>query len=141
MTRIQAPKVWAHPFRLPTTFRGFACDVIVASETRSDGPWSADFGDDTIDIEGNCNDFVISRRDRNDRRIRSFAAKDHAMYVDANYYSFRLHGGIIFVILDDAKNHLPFNAAKPLRVKPNPVNYQITVIDILTGNCELEPFT
>lgn len=35
---------WSRQFFRPTTICGFANDVIVATETRSDGPWTADFG-------------------------------------------------------------------------------------------------
>jgi len=35
---------WSRRFHRPTTIYGCASDVIIASETRSDGPWTADFG-------------------------------------------------------------------------------------------------
>lgn len=36
--------IWQRTFRRPNTIRGVSERVIVASETRSDGPWTADFG-------------------------------------------------------------------------------------------------
>lgn len=35
---------WSKKFHRPTTLRGCAHDVIIATESRSDGPWTADFG-------------------------------------------------------------------------------------------------
>jgi hypothetical protein len=43
--------LWARRLGRPNTVRGVGADVIVASEMRSDGPWTADFGVYGIDLE------------------------------------------------------------------------------------------
>lgn len=43
--------LWAHPLGRPNRVCGVGAGVIVASEMRSDGPWTADFGVYGIDLE------------------------------------------------------------------------------------------
>ena len=43
--------MWQRSFRRPNTVRGIDSGIIVASETRSDGPWTADFGCYGISLE------------------------------------------------------------------------------------------
>jgi len=225
---------WSRRFFRPTTICGCVHDVIVASETRSDGPWTAGFGiygidarsgsllwvnhgrglwgkllrcldyvpgfanefrdvpkclvdqyvvtthgrildvrtgrecpsveiherktgertgpqhklydnksldidGHTIRVEGQRDDFVIRRYERNGNEIWRFAAKDLSLHVDGNYYSYRFHEGRIFIILGDALNYVPINKAKPLIVKSNPANYQLGILDISSGECTILP--
>lgn len=94
---------------------------------------------DTIKVEGHHDDFAILRRDKNGKDVWRFAAKDLSLHVDGNYYSYRFHEGRIFIILGDAPNYVPINEAKPHYVKPNPANYQLGVLDVSSGKCELAP--
>jgi hypothetical protein len=87
---------WSRRLRRPNTVRGVAHDVIIASEMRSDGPWTV---------------------------------------VRSDYYSYRLAGDVIYVILGDAPESIPIDPAKPTFVKPNPADYEIGVIDIESGAC------
>jgi hypothetical protein len=225
---------WSRRFFRPTDVRGFAQNVIVASEMRSDGPWTADFGiygigartgkllwtsharglwgrllrcldyvpgftnefrdvpkevvdhyvvtgrgrildvvsgrecrsvtietttqesrsrpeqklydnkslnwdADTIAVEGARDNFVIRRHDKDGREVWRFAAKDLGFHVDGNYYSYRLHDGMIFLVLGDAPHYVPIDNAKPFIVRPNPANYQIGVLNVPSGELSLRP--
>lgn len=185
---------WSRTFRRPTTICGCAQDIIVASETRSDGPWTFDFGvygieagtgvlrwnnhggglwgqilrccdfaplftnefrdaplrvtdkyvttrrgrmldvqtgrevpsvpsDDrhaidfstpmdslyrdgllsldgrTIQVQGHGDAFTVAVNDRDGQTRTRFAAGDHAMQVDGNFFSYRLQGNRIVMIL------------------------------------------
>lgn len=227
---------WSSKFHRPTTVCDCAHDVIIATETRSDGPWTANFGiygidaptgkllwtnhgrgfwgkllrgfdfipgftndfrdmpkcvvdryvitwagrtldirtgqpcaspavsqpgrdersaphrvlyetrsleidGETLPIEGAGDDFAILRRDKDGRVIWQFAAREHALHVDGNYYSYRLHNGRIFIILGDAPNYVPVKASKPWVVKRNPANYHLGVLDVSSGECTLHRLT
>ena len=101
---------------------------------------SLSFNGNTIKVEGHRHEFCIIRsgNDGNELLWR-FAAKDRSVYVDGNYYSYRIHNGFIFIILGDAPNYVPISDSKPLFVKPNPANYQMGVLNVSSGNCELFP--
>jgi hypothetical protein len=94
---------------------------------------------DTIRIEGPRDDFNIIRIDRNGNEKWRFAAKEHSLHVDGNYYSYRLHNDHIFMILGDAPNYIPIKASDPLYVKANPANYKIGVLKIETGAFQSYP--
>lgn len=227
---------WSRTFNRPTTVCGCTHDVIVASETRSDGPWTAGFGiygisaptgelfwtnhgrggwgkllrcldfvpgftnefrdvpryivdghvitasgrcldvptgqpnpamqltspaetertsparklyddkaleidGDTISVQGHRGDFMIQRRDRHGQEVWRFAAAERALHVDGNYYSYRIHGGQIFIVLGDAPNVVPIKKSAPFHVKPNPANYQLGILDVTSGDCKLYPLT
>lgn len=225
---------WSRRFFRPTTVCDCALDVIVASETRSDGPWTAGFGiygidaqtgnllwtnhgrglwgkllrwldyvpgfsnefrdvpervvdqsvitvagrildirtgrecsstaskahndidrsgpdrtlfdtksleidGDTIRVQSSCDEFVILRSNKDGREIWRFDAKDRSLHVDGNYYSYRFHNGRIFIILGDGPKYVPIKETEPLYVKPNPANYQLGILDLSSGECELFP--
>jgi outer membrane protein assembly factor BamB len=94
---------------------------------------------DTIRVQGSRDDFVILRRDNDGREIWRFAARDRALHVDGNYYSYRFHDGHIFIVLGDAPNYVPIKETEPLYVKPNPANYQLGILDVSSGECGLFP--
>lgn len=94
---------------------------------------------DTIKVEGSRDDFVILRRDKNGRDVWRFAARNHSFHVDGNYYSYRFHRDRIFIILGDAPNRVPINKADPSRVKSNPANFHLGILDVSSGKCGLFP--
>ncbi len=100
---------------------------------------SLDIGGDTITVDGARTEFVISRHDRNGHALWRFAAKDRSLHVDGNYYSYRLHDDRIFIVLGDAPNYVPIKQSKPLHIKPNPANYQLGILDVSSGECDLFP--
>ena len=95
--------------------------------------------DDTIYVQNSRDDFVILRRDRAGNEIWCFGAAERSLHVDGNYYSYRLYGGHIFIVLGDAPNYVPIKESDPLYVKPNPANYQLGVLDLSSGECKLYP--
>ena len=100
---------------------------------------SFEFNGSTICVQGSRDDFVIKRRDRAGNDIWTFAAAERSLHVDGNYYSYRLHGDHIFIVLGDAPNYVPIKASNPVYVKSNPANYQMGVLDISSGECKLYP--
>lgn len=224
---------WSGRFRRPTTVFGMAQDVIVASETRSDGPWTIDYGiygidvksgalrwtnhgrgfwnticrlldhvpgftneirdapksmagdylvtrkerildirsgrqrfgvpfevepdargraerfyddksisvqnDDVLVVEGLRDDFALFRLDASGRQRWEFRAKDLESFVRADYYSYRLVGGNVLLILGDAPDCVPIDPSKPFLVKPNPANFQLGIVDIENGECRAFP--
>ncbi|WP_038164849.1 hypothetical protein [Verrucomicrobium sp. BvORR106] len=227
---------WSHKFHRPTSVCDCAHDVIIATESRSDGPWTADFGIYGIDaptgkllwtnhgrgfwgrllrcldfvpgftnefrdtpkcivdqyvitwsgrildirtglpcpsanvcapeedhwsapervlyekrcleidgddllVQGAGEEFEILRRHKDGRVIWQFAARERSFHVDGNYYSYRLHGGRIFIILGDAPNYVPIKASNPMHVKPNPANYHLGVLDVSSGECKIHRLT
>jgi hypothetical protein len=224
---------WARRFRRPNTVQGVARDVIVASEMRSDGPWTVDYGiygidaktgallwtnhgrgfrdtlcrgldyvpgftnelrdspehivgkylltrrkrvldirtgqeqrsmqlevkegkpglaeefydnkclplgdGDTLGFEGMRDEFLLYRSNKDGHERWRFLARDHGSYVEPSFYSFRMTGDRIFVILGDGPAVVPVNPARPMFVKPNPVNYQLGIIDIESGECTFCP--
>jgi hypothetical protein len=100
---------------------------------------SLEIDGDTLKVERACDDFAILRRDRNGRDVWRFSAKDRSFHVDGNYYSYRFHRGRILIVLGDAPSRVPIDDAKPLFVKPNPANYQMGILDVVSGECKLVP--
>jgi len=226
-------ELWSGSFRRATTVFGIAQGVIVASEMRSDGPWTIDFGiygidvkdgtlrwtnhgrgfwntmcrlldhvpgftnelrdapkfiagdylvtrkervidirsgrqrhgipveveaesdnrdreqrfyddksisvenDDVLRVEGYRNEFSITRNDKIGRQQWKFRAKDFESFVRGDYYSYRLVGENVLVILGDAPDCVPINPSKPLYVKPNPANFRLGIVDVESGDCRV----
>ena len=224
---------WSRRFRRPNTVRGVTSGVIVASEMRSDGPWTVDFGIYGIDVEsgellwtnhagapwgglcawldlvpGFTNELrdapeaivdgrVLTRRGRvldvrtgrpahgerieiesrdtdpaerlyHDKRLElpdgdvlsvegyrdafrlslsspggverwAFDAGAHDAYVTGDYYSYRLLGDRILVLMGDASECVPVDPGKPMIVQRNPASYRLGMVDVRTGAFESHP--
>lgn len=100
---------------------------------------SLEIDGDTIRVQGPPDDFVILRHDPDGHEIWRFASRERSLHVDGNFYSYRLHGDHIFIVLGDAPNYVPIKESDPLCVKRNPANYQMGVLNVSSGECKLYP--
>jgi hypothetical protein len=96
-------------------------------------------GADTLRVIGSKDQFEILRTDLNGRVVWRFDGRDRALHVDGNYYSYRLHGETIFIVLGNAPNSVPIDPAKPLIHKRNAASYQLGMLHVATGEFESFP--
>lgn len=93
----------------------------------------------TIVVDPTGDDFIVRLRDHDLTDVWKFSAAEHNVFGAGNYYSYRLVGNRIFMIVGDAPRTVPIKQDNPLYHKLNPANYSLGILDIESGQYNEQP--
>lgn len=78
--------------------------------------------------------FNLFLSDAQGRPLWSFDIAATGHHIRGNYFSYRLSGGFVYMVVSDRPQSVPIDPRKPGMVKDNPAHYFLWVLDTNTGS-------